>query len=183
MNDIYKWIRSLVSFTLLITMILNLLPDKKYEKYLHLFTGSVFLLLFFAPLTDLSGLETKMAKAFERITLQMDAQLLQKEIIDTDGKRIQQVVSQYKTFLEQELRSMAERVGADCESVEMDIESDPEQESFGQMKQVKMVFCIDGHGGSEQLSAVNRRVSELRKQIGEYYGVEEGNIAILVKAE
>ena len=168
---------------LLMTMIMNLLPDKKYEKYLRLFTGVVFLLLFFAPITDLNGLETKMTGAFERITFQTDARLLKKEIVDTDGERIQQVLSQYGMFLEQELRAMAEHVGADCESVELIMESDPEQGSFGQLKQVTMVFYADGHVESEQLRAVNRRVSELRKRIGEYYGVEEGNITILVETK
>ena len=172
-----------MSFTLFMTMIMNLLPDKKYEKYLRLFTGTVFLLLFFAPLTDLNGLEVKMTGAFERIMFRTDAQLLKKEIMDTDGERIQKVVLQYKTFLEQELRAMAEDVGAECEHVELVIESDPEQGSFGQLRYVNMVFCPNGHVESEQLLIMNRRVSELRKQIGEYYGVEEGNIAILVKAE
>ena len=47
MEGIYDWIRNLISFLLLMTLITNLLPDKKYEKYLRLFTGAVFLLVFF----------------------------------------------------------------------------------------------------------------------------------------
>ena len=183
MKVVYEWIRSLVSFMLLMTMIINLLPDKKYEKYLRLFTGVVFLLLFFSPLTDLNGIETKMAGAFERITFRTDAQLLKKEIIDADGERMQQMISQYKLLLEQELRAMAETVGAECKQAEVIIESDPDHGSFGQLKQVTMVFYLDKDVESEKKRETNRRISELRTQIGEYYGVEEGNIAILVETK
>ena len=91
---IYEWIRSLVSFMILMTVIMNLLPDKKYEKYLRLFTGMVFLLLFFAPISNLNRIEAQMAEAFERITFRTDARLLEKEIQDTDGARMQNLILQ-----------------------------------------------------------------------------------------
>ena len=183
MKGIYEWIRSLVSFMILMTAIMNLLPDKKYEKYLHLFSGMVFLLLFFAPLTDLSGLEAQMAGAFERITFQTDAKLLKKEIEDADGARMQQLILQYETVLEQELRTMAESVCAECTDVEVIMETNLEQEEFGKLREVMMVFHPEEHAEAEQMWDINRRISELRTQIGEYYGMEEGNITIIVENE
>lgn len=85
MEEIYGWIGSLVFYLILMTMILSLIPDKKYEKYLRLFTGMIFILLVFGPFADLSGLEARMAGIFERLTFQNDAKLLQKEIEDAAG--------------------------------------------------------------------------------------------------
>lgn len=183
MNGIYEWIRSLVSFMILMTVIMNLLPDKKYEKYLRVFSGLVFLLLFCAPLTDLNGLETRMAGAFERITFQTDAKLLKKEIEDADGERMQQLILQYETVLEQELRTMAESVGAECIDVEVIMETNLEQEEFGKLREVMMVFHSEEHTEAEKMWDVNRQILELRTQIGEYYGMEEGNITIIVENE
>ena len=59
MEGIYQWIRSLVFYLILMTMLMNLLPDKKYENYLRLFTGVVFLLLFFQPFTGLLGADCR----------------------------------------------------------------------------------------------------------------------------
>ena len=183
MKGIYEWIRSLVSFMILMTVIMNLLPDKKYEKYLQLFTGMVFLLLFFAPLIDLSGLEAQMAGAFERISFQTDAKLLKKEIEDVDGERMQKLILQYESVLEQALRTMAESVEAECVEVGLVMGTDLEQEEFGQLQNVTMVFLLEEQAGAEQTWAVNRGISELRTQIGEYYGMEEGNITIIVETE
>ena len=55
MEAVYEWIRSLVFYLILMTTVLNFLPDRKYEKYLRLFTGMVFILLVFGPLGDLTG--------------------------------------------------------------------------------------------------------------------------------
>lgn len=173
----------MVSFMILMTVIMNLLPDKKYEKYLQLFTGMVFLLLFFAPLSDLGGLEARMAGAFDRITFQTDAKLLKKEIEDADGARMQQLISRYEAVLEQELRDMAETLDAECVGVETVMETDPEQETFGRLREVTMRFQLEETANEDKIWTVNRQVSELRKQIGVYYGVEEGNVAIVVETE
>lgn len=183
MNKIYEWIRSLVSFMILMTALMNLLPDKKYEKYVQLFAGMVFLHLFFSPLTDLSGLEAQMAGAFERITFQTDARLLKKEIEDLDGTRIQRLISQYEMTLEQELRRMAESVEAECMDVQVVMETDPDQEKFGRLRAVDMTFDWKGDSDVEQVRNVNRQIAELRKRIGEQYGMEEGNITIIIETE
>ena len=167
----------------LMTVIMNLLPDKKYEKYLQLFTGMVFLLLFFSPLTDLNGLESQMAGAFERITFQTDARLLKKEIEDADGARMQRLILQYTTALEQELRVMAESVDAECVDVQLTMESDLEQAEFGQLRMVEMAFDLGELAETEQIWNVNRQIAELRKRIGEQYGMEEGNITIIIETE
>lgn len=183
MGGIYEWIRSLVSFMIFMTVLMNLLPDKKYEKYVQLFTGMVFLHLFFLPLTDLSGLEAQMAGAFDRITFRTDARLLKKEIEDMDGARMQELICRYEMTLEQEMRRMAESIDAECMDVQLIVEMDPDQEEFGQLRTVEMTFYLKEAAGKEQIWNVNHQIAELRKQIGEQYGVEEGNIAIAVENE
>lgn len=172
-----------MSFMILMTVIMNLLPDKKYEKYLQLFTGIVFLLLFFAPISDLSGLEARMAGAFERITFQTDVKLLKKEIEDADGARMKQLITQYESVLEQELRTLAETVDAECVNLELVMNTDLDQETFGQLQKVKMVLRVEEGSKTEQIWEVNRQSLNLRAQIGECYGMEEGDITIVIETE
>lgn len=183
MNVLYEWIRSLVSYMILMTVIMNLLPDKKYEKYLHLFTGTVFLLLVFRPLADMTGVEERIAGAFERITFQTDAKILQKEIEDADGTRMGQLVERYRAVLEQELFTMAEAVQAECEHVELVIETNLENAEFGALRNVKMRFRLEGSTAQERILVVNRQISELKTRIGAHYGVEERNIAVILETE
>ena len=118
MEAVYEWIRSLVFYLILMTTVLNFLPDRKYEKYLRLFTGMVFILLVFGPLGDLTGLEERMAGAFGRITFQNDVKLLQREIADADGTRMKRLADSYRRAVETDLMTMAESAGLECRQAE-----------------------------------------------------------------
>lgn len=192
MDGIYEWIRSLVFYLILMSMILNLLPDKKYEKYMRLFTGVIFILLVFGPFTDLTGLEERMAGVFERLTFQNDVKLLQKEILDTDGRRLSKVMDGYQKAVETDLKIMAEGISAECRSVEAVMETDMDSADFGKVLCVNMRLGLletveagaDGNGKiREQRLIVNREIGNLKKRIGEYYGLEEGKITIYLENE
>lgn len=172
----------MVFYLIFMTMIINLLPDKKYEKYLQLFAGVVFILLVFGPFADLTGVEARIAEAFERITFRNDVKLLQKEIEDADGKRTAGLVNAYREAVETDLETMAEGVFLECRSVQAVLETDMESRDFGRVLGVDMRVGLSEAGGDrEQRLAANREIGNLKKRIGEYYGLEEGKITICLE--
>lgn len=193
MEEIYGWVRGLVFYLILMTMVLNLLPDKKYEKYLRLFTGMIFIMLVFRPFMDLGGLEARMAGIFERITFQNDAKLLKRELEDAEQERISRLAEGYRQAVELDLKTMAEGFSVNPVRVRAELETDPDSEKFGHLISVDMdVGLIGSAAGSgddnsdearEQRMEANREISRLRKKIGEYYGVEEGKIKIQLEDE
>ena len=81
---------------ILMTMVLNLLPDRKYEKYMRLFAGMVFLMLLIQPFAGLTGMEQQMEEAFARLTFQNEAKMLRQEIEDLDEVRMQKLAELYE---------------------------------------------------------------------------------------
>ena len=61
MKAVENWVRDIVFYMIFVTMVMNLLPDPKYEKYLRLFAGAVMILLAFGPVLRITGMETAMA--------------------------------------------------------------------------------------------------------------------------
>lgn len=182
----------MVFYLILMTVVINLLPDRKYEKYLRLFAGMVLVLLVFEPFADLTGVEAQVAEAFERLTFQNDAKLLKREIEDADGKRMERLVAAYEDAVENDIATMAEGVEIQCLEVDVELDTDSEGGSFGQVVAVEVRVGVAG-GGSGEAGAVeavaaeqkrnariaaNREIADLRTKIGEYYGVEERNIVI-----
>ena len=51
MEGIYRWVSNIVYHLIFVTIITNLLPAGKYEKYLRLFAGRILILLVLQPLT------------------------------------------------------------------------------------------------------------------------------------
>lgn len=55
-DAIYGWIKNLAFFFIFLTVILNLLPDEKYRRYVKSFLGLLLLLVVCKPLFSLFGL-------------------------------------------------------------------------------------------------------------------------------
>ena len=175
MEGIYEWIKHLVCYLIFTTMIGHMIPDKKYEKYLRLFTGMVFLLLLISPLADLWGLEYQVTEAFARLTFQNEATTLKREIEAVDEKRFQIVLEKYEEVIKAEIGQIAADLGMVCQQVKVRLESDDTIDTFGRIRQIEILLLNGENAGEKE--------GKLRTRIGEYYGVEEGNIDIHLQTE
>ena len=52
---IQSYVQQIVIFGILMTIVRQILPGQKYEKYIKLYTGILFLLLIFLPLLKVTG--------------------------------------------------------------------------------------------------------------------------------
>ena len=199
MDMIFQWIRSLVCYLILMTMVVNLIPEKKYENYLRLFAGIIFLMLVFAPFGNLNGVEEQVAEAFSRMTFQNEAKILKREIEDIDGARMTKLVEHYADAIELDLEQMAKELGWECKQVAIQLDEELESGTFGRVTAVEMTvsdrkkYDPDTEETilkTEHMAVVEKEArlekemkKELAARIGAYYGVEEGNITIHVEDE
>ena len=168
MKAVENWVQDIIFYMFFVTMVMNLLPDPKYEKYLRLFAGTVLILLVFGPIARITGVETAMAGIFEKITFENDVRTLKEELGAADERRIAGFYEQYRKAVESDLRSLAESDGVECVSVSVQVAD------TGNVSHVKMVI----QGGQNQSGAV---IASVRRKIGAYYGVEEQDIEVDVK--
>lgn len=52
MEFLYQYIKNICVFTLVITLILNIFPDRQYLKYIKLFAGLLLILLAINPIVN-----------------------------------------------------------------------------------------------------------------------------------
>ena len=190
MEGIYQWVRSLVFYLIFSTMLMNLLPDKRYEKYLRLITGVIFLLLFFRPFTDLTGIEARIAGTFEQLSFRNDVQSLKREMEDVDQERMMRMLEGYRKAVETDLETMAETGAMECREVHAALDMDADSESFGSLTGIKIrvgpAEDFSGLSQEEKRSRryqLNREMGDLKERIGEYYGLEEHQMEIYLEAE
>ena len=50
---IYEWIQNIAFYLILITVLLHMLPDSDYKKYIRFFTGLILILLLITPVLKL----------------------------------------------------------------------------------------------------------------------------------
>ena len=170
MKAVENWVRDIVFYMIFVTMVMNILPDPKYEKYLRLFAGAVMILLAFGPVLRITGMETAIAGMFEKITFEDDVRTLKEELGVADERRIAGFYGRYRAAVESDIRTMAEGDGLECVSVSVQVEN------AGNLSHVKLVVREDRNQAGAEIASV-------RRKIGAYYGVEEQDIEVDVERE
>lgn len=149
MSALYSWVGNIVFYLIFITVVVNLLPNKKYEKYLKLFSGMVFILLVLKPLTGGLRLEDKIAYYFETISLQNESEDLRKELTGMEQQRLSQMITQYERAVANDVEAMA--VDMECYPVYTDVTIDGTQDSpsFGSVTHIRMTVTREPPGEAD----------------------------------
>ncbi len=138
MDAVYGWIRNLTGFFLFWSVLENLLPGKKYGRYMRLFGGMVLILLVIAPLTGGLRIEERIAQYYELLVLRYDAGDLREEILGVEDRRLEQLIASYEDAVEEDVRQMAEDAGYRTRDCRVRIARDPEDERFGEVTAIAL---------------------------------------------
>lgn len=152
MDAVYGWIRNLTGFFLFMSVIDNLLPNKKYGKYVRLFSGMVLILLVLQPLTGSLRLEDKIAHYYESFVFRYQADDLQTEILGIEKQRLSQMIEQYEHAVEQDVGQMAVDMGFTVRQCNVSIDANEGTERFGMVTEVKLQLSSEDEELTEESS-------------------------------
>ena len=158
MKGLLNWTGNLLFFLMFLTVMENLLPGKKYNRYIRLFAGMVLILLAAEPLARGLNLEDRMAYYFESISLQQDVRDLSKEILGIEEQRLEQVMVHYEQAVETDLSAMAEDMGYVPVWTQVTIEKDRMSRAYGTVVHIEMRVEPCGRqeeGGDTAVQAVS----------------------------
>jgi len=144
MEAVYEWIRNITGYILFMTVLDNLLPGKKYGKYLKLFSGMVLILLIIQPLTGSIRLDDKIARYYEAFVFQYETDDLKQEILGMEDTRMNQIIAGYEAAVAEDVRQMAEAEGFGVVSCQVTIESNSEAADFGTVRKTSLQVIPDG---------------------------------------
>lgn len=198
MSGIQQWIGSIVCFMILMTLLQNLLPSKKYERYLRFFGGMILMLLVLQPFLGGLRLDDQIVYDFETNLFRNQAKDLSREILGMEHERLQQVIEVYEKEAAKDVRQMAQEAEAAVGAVTVVIERDPEHEDYGRVREVEIQLLP----GESQEVSVDSQVSieiapirlgeqeeieyaepgeagvRLRRKVEQYYGLESNQVKI-----
>ena len=162
MGAVSEWAGSILSFLILITVIRGILPSKKYEPYLRLFSGLMLILLVLQPVTGGLGLEKQIDRAFEAFSFQMDHEELNTRVLGIEKERQEQILKIYENDVAGHVTAMAGEQGLQAESAQVKINGDPESTDYGKVVSVKVKLQSGGATGKQEGLWKNDDVKEVQ---------------------
>ena len=162
MGAVSEWAGSILSFLILITVIRGILPSKKYEPYLRLFSGLMLILLVLQPVTGGLGLEKQIDRAFAAFAFQMDHEELNTRVLGIEKERQEQILKIYENDVAGHVTAMAGEQGLQAESAQVEINGDPESTDYGKVVSVKVKLQSGGATGKQEGLWKNDEVKEVQ---------------------
>lgn len=210
MEAFYQWVRNIIIFLLLISVIYQILPDSEYKKYMKVCAGMMMILIVFLPILKISGADLDMSYFLGLEGLKMEAGGFTNTMQSAENMQFDQINKNYKTQLEKEMCMMFSEGPLYILSAEASIVEDIESEHYGEVTNILVragrqkpeegskaeisvapVEAIDisqpqqnAQNGSVPEDAVPAdmagHVEEMRKKLSDYFYVDEAAVQIKV---
>lgn len=62
---LYEWMKSIAYFMILVTILMHVIPDQGYQKYIRFFTGALLVILLLSPIWKLIGMGENLQKIYQ----------------------------------------------------------------------------------------------------------------------
>lgn len=149
MEKLLEWVWQITCYLIFITVLMNLLPKKSYEKYIRLFAGMILILLVIKPVTGAFSLDEKLAFLFENITFQEEAEEFRHQLSDMERGQLYALVDQYENQVEEDVTAMAGAMGVQVRKTEVEVDRNPEGGSYGKILSIIIEVTEEGEKEKE----------------------------------
>lgn len=62
---IYQWLENLAFYMILVTAVLQVLPNNSYQKYIRFFAGLILVIILMGPILRIAGMEEKLGDIYK----------------------------------------------------------------------------------------------------------------------
>lgn len=182
MHVIYVWVKNIVCFYILLTVVLHLLPKEGYQKYVRFFSGMLLVILILTPVLSILGKEEVLLKKIDqtRFFQELDNLKLDTEHLEQTQKRA--YLKEYERAIGTDISRIAEgkQLHACWTQVHLSddyqVESVAMEVSFEEEEGLSVQRASFGDDSQEY-----PEVYHLKQELMDFYQLEEEQISITVK--
>lgn len=80
MKELYQWLQDLAVYLILVSAILQVLPQESYQKYIRFFSGLVLIILLMTPLLRLTDMEDSFRSRVQEQNMEQESASFLEEI-------------------------------------------------------------------------------------------------------
>ncbi|RDU24350.1 stage III sporulation protein AF [Anaerosacchariphilus polymeriproducens] len=181
MNIIYDWIKDIIFYLILISLVFQLLPNDQYRKYMKLFAGILLVIIVLKPLKVLlreESLDQVRAAFHQYDNYEEDVQLQ----IEEFKKKQEEIYSEYaQGELKAQIQKLIEKKGFIVQKAEVKNINENEKLCISLVKEntgVKNIIVEAVQIEKEPINKESKEIIEIKKKIADYYKISDSNIQI-----
>lgn len=139
LDMIYDWIKNIIIFLVLTTIIANLLGKSAYKKYINLITGIILLILVISPLFKLLKLEDSLDYFFTANYLLAETKEIDIKFNDMEDKQTETILLEYKEKIKAQIGNLLESEDLYIISIVITIDEKSNSLTYGQIENLDII--------------------------------------------
>jgi len=202
--EIYSWIRNIVVFMMINTIIMNLLGNKSYKKYVSIASGMILVLIVVSPLVKVFKLQENLDYFLETNSFVMNTTDFKNELTKVQSDQNDKISAEYKEQIKSQVKALLLEDKVYLKSFEVQIDMNSESETYGQILKMNVnattkesketmggdlsidkvqINQIDiGDNGKKEVEKMPTPTEiSMKNKLSDFYNIEQGNINISIQ--
>lgn len=138
MDYFVNWIKSIAIFYIVSSIIISLIPNEKYKKYVRLSVGTMVVVMFLRPVSIFLNLQKNYKTLLDYDSYMIMSDNLKGELEMLENSRNSMLLQSVMEDIKNNIKSYVESLGAKFIDARIDIETDTDSEQLGQIKQLEI---------------------------------------------
>lgn len=206
-QEIYSWIRNIVIYMIINTIIMNLLGNKSYKKYVSIVSGMILVLIVISPLMKLMKLEENLDYFLQSNDFAIEASDFKNELYQMEEKQSSAIFTEYKERIKVQVEGLLQEENVYLESFDITIDRQADSATFGEILKMDIKAYVkqseqEGGKSKKRLQIDEIEISEIaigkqeveaskilpspmeiniKNKLSDFYNIEQGNINISIQ--
>lgn len=184
MNIIYEMVKNVVCYLILVTIVMNLLGNSSYKKYVGIFTGMVLILIVITPIMKLIKVEDNFSFHLNMEMLNVNAREMDNELYAAADKRKSLVLDKYKDSLKEQITKQLNQLDLTPVKIEVAVEEDEKKDAYGEIRTINITArqtddTENGGTGNDKKITIEKVKIESKKEENKQGGANKVLISMV----
>lgn len=203
MATIYQWIRNIVIYMMLNTIIMNLLGNKSYKKYVGIVSGMILVLIILSPLMNYMDLEDMLDYYLQANDFAVEASEFKNDLSRMEEAQTDAIFAEYEEKIRQQVENILLEEKVTLLRMNITIDRDPSSPTFGEITGMSITAAMEqteGEDGKGRLSIDKIEIApigidkqeedkkppspmeiNIKNRLSDFYNIEQVNINITIE--
>ncbi len=146
-DGILTWVFSIAVFLILITLILQLLPER-FKKYLNFYTGVLLMLIAIKPITNLLKIDSDIVSYFELGEMELKLGDISDSLSLTRDVTEDKLINEYNHLVEESITRLLSEYGYVISDISVDWNLDADSTAYGSIASISVALKDKSTGGT-----------------------------------
>jgi stage III sporulation protein AF len=204
MDEIYTWIKNIVVYMIMNTIIMNLLGNKSYKKYISIVSGMILVLIVVSPLMKFMELDENLDYYLQINDFAIETSEFKNDLNRMEEEQSDAIFAEYQDKIKLQVKNLLLEEAVYLESFDLTIDKNTKSKTFGEIIHMDITANIeqseeeDGEdylqideieigrismGEEENTSEKLPSPTEIniKNKLSDFYNIEQGNINISIQ--